>query len=133
MGESAFFDAASADLLVKIGWLTLIGVGSLAAGVISTLLWGRGGRKRLLTDIAELKAKAATVPAINFSPSITVNSQEVRHTDIEGAIGQQTDSRVIFGTVHGPISVSLHGGTETAADLVHWLHDKRLLAPLKDE
>ena len=48
----------------------------------------------------------------------------------EGVIGRQTNESVEFGTTHGPISVSLAGGSRSASDLVRWLHEKRLLAPL---
>ena len=104
-------------------------------------LWRWWIGHKLRDRIAALEAKqdappANVSPTINFSPTVSPQieihgAEIVRPSEVgEGVIGRQTDEYVEFGTTHGPISVSLAGGSRTASDLVRWLHEKRLLAPL---
>ena len=81
-------------------------------------------------NVAEIQQN----PTITVSPKIVFDGNMVTRPDVkgEGPIGQQKFGYVTFGTVHGPIRVSLAGGAKTSADLVRWLHEKRLLAPLGD-
>ena len=76
--EDHLADAATADLLVKIGWHLAGAVLALVVGVISTLLWGKGGRKRLVEntktlkdDNKQLSKRVTALEAQNRIPSIT--------------------------------------------------------------
>ena len=69
--EQHLVDAAAADFLVKIAWYAVTALVTGGGAVIGTLLWGKGGRKRLLEDnknlnkrIAALETRAS-MPAIN--------------------------------------------------------------------
>lgn len=116
-------------------WVEILTLGVMIA------LWRWWMGHKLRDRIAALEAKQDAPPAnisqtISFSPA-TSPKVEVHGAEIvrpseagEGVIGRQTNDYVEFGTTHGPISVSLAGGSRTANDLVRWLHDKRLLAPL---
>lgn len=102
--EDSLIDAATADLLVRIGWHVAGGVIALGAGVIGTLLWGKGGRKRLVVSNAQLvesntqlSKRVAALEAENRMPSITqiVNVQggtsiEERERHLRNAIAAET-------------------------------------------
>lgn len=77
------------------------------------------------------------MPKIDIAP--TFNQQLIFNqngniraitNESDNVIGKQDGNYITFGTIHGPISVSLIGGTDTTSDLVKWLHNKNLLAPL---
>lgn len=121
--------------LIADRWAEILTLGVLFA------LWRWWMGYKLRDRIAALEAKqdaasANVSPTIKFSPTISpqveVHGAEiVRPSEAgEGVIGRQTSDYVEFGTTRGPISVSLAGGSRTANDLVRWLHEKRLLAPL---
>lgn len=79
--ENHLADAATADVLVKIGWHLLGSVIALAVGVISTLLWGRGGYKRVKQRLDALESQErapAITQAINFNSADSANEHE-RH------------------------------------------------------
>ena len=124
-----------ASALVVERWAELIALGVMLA------LWRWWMGHKIRDRIAALEARqdappANVSPTINFSPTISPRV-EIHGRDIvrpseasEGVIGRQSASYVEFGTTRGPISVSLAGGSATASDLVRWLHEKHLLAPL---
>ena len=69
--EQPLIDAVATDLLVKIAWYVVTPLITGAVAVIGTLLWGRGGRRRLVEDnkslnkrLSALEARAS-IPAIN--------------------------------------------------------------------
>ena len=77
--EGTFFDAATADLLVKVGWHLASAFLALVVGVISTLLWGRGGRKRLVERLAALEAQKrepSITQTFNFHGPSTADERE---------------------------------------------------------
>ncbi len=55
MEASAIADAATADVIVRIGWYAVVSVASGVLAVLGTLLFGRGYKKRIaaLEDQAE--------------------------------------------------------------------------------
>ena len=88
--DDPLIDAATADLLVKVGLYLATGAVALGAGVISTLLWGRGGYKRVKKRLDALESQARE-PAITQ----TVNVQGASSTDererlLRNAIGAET-------------------------------------------
>ena len=71
MEATQIIDAASADLLVGIGWYAVSVIVTGAVSVIGTLLWGRGGRKRLVKDNKSLKERMAALEAkIEAGPQV---------------------------------------------------------------
>ena len=62
--EEHLIDAATANFLVKLAWYLVTALVTGVVAVIGTLLWGRGGRKRLMERLAALEAQ-------NHAPSIT--------------------------------------------------------------
>ena len=88
--ESNIVDAATADVLVKIGWHLGGAVVALVVGMTSALLWGRGGRKRLKERIAALQARAA-MPGISqtFSFNAAANAHD-RDRQLREAIEAKT-------------------------------------------
>lgn len=120
---NAFIDAATADIVVRAGLLVggyiLIGI----AAVIGTLLWGRGGRKRLVESNKRLEAETITmnerlaaleaearVPAItqsfNFHDGATAEERD-RH--LRGAVDAAT-TRGIKEAIERLPRVPLAGG-----------------------
>ena len=68
--EDHLIDAATADLLVKVGWYAATAIFTGVASIIGTLLWGRGGRKRLMEDNRSLKERMAALEARASQPGI---------------------------------------------------------------
>ncbi len=96
--EDHLADAATADFLVKIGWHLAGGIIALGVGVISTLLWGRGGRKRLLARLDALEKENRTpsiTQTVNFHGSPLAAEHE-RH--LRNAIDAET-VRSLKGTI----------------------------------
>ena len=88
--EDNLIDAATADLLVRIGWHVAGIILALGVGVISTLLWGRGGYKRVKQRLDALESQArepAITQIVNVQGSSSTNERE-RH--LRDAIGAET-------------------------------------------
>ena len=84
-------NAATADLLVKIGWNAGAFLLAGAMGVIGTLLWGRGGRKRLLERITALEAQTrlpAITQTINFSGGTADDPERQLRTALDAETAQ---------------------------------------------
>lgn len=97
-------EAATADLLVRVGWQVGGVVFALVVGVIGTLLWGKGGRKRLvestktlMDDNKRLSKRVTALEAQNRIPSITqtihfdgATSANERERHLRSAIDTET-------------------------------------------
>ena len=93
-------DAVTADLLVKIGWYVASVIITGVLAVIGTLLWGRGGRRRLVENnkclnkrIAALEARAS-MPAINQTFNFNAAADAYDHD-------RQLREAIEAKTVHG--------------------------------
>ena len=79
--EEHLIDAATAELLVKIAWYAAAAVISGGVAMIGTLLWGKGGRKRLIENNKCLNKRIAALEAQYRAPAIqqTINF----HSDVD--------------------------------------------------
>ena len=107
-------------------------VGGVA--VIGTLLWGRGGRKKLIAriDALEVERKQPPVNVIigDILGEVAIQAgkdhpEQIARKDMQG--------NLYLGTKNGTMRVSLKGGQETAKDLIQWLHKVNLLAVLDED
>lgn len=88
--EDHLADVVIVDFLVKIGWYLAVALFTLVVSVGSTLLWGRGGRKRLVKRIATLEKEnraPSITQTINFHGADSANERE-RH--LRSAIDAET-------------------------------------------
>ena len=91
----------------------------------------KADNRKMKADIEMLKAQNKT-PIFHQQFIINQNGNiKTTINESDNVIGKQDGNCVTFGTVHGPITVRLAGGQETAFDLVKWLHEKELIAPLE--
>ena len=123
--EDRLVDAATADLLVKVGWQAALSGSSVVAGVIGTLLWGRGGRKRLVESTKTLegdnKGLGKRIAALEAQTRMPAVSQTI---DFSAGGDREPDLQsAIAATVHG-LQVTIRsltqhplGGGHTYAEL----------------
>lgn len=114
--EDHLADAAAADLLVKIGWHLAGAFLALVVGVISTLLWGRGGRKRLVESNKRLNERVAALEVKNRAPAITQTiyfngaaSADEREHNLRSAIDTET-VQGLRETMSSLLQTPLEGG-----------------------
>ena len=150
MDWTSIIGSTLAEAAIRI--IGVLAVGG-AIGVIGTLLWGKGGRKRLVTEQAELKKQVAALEArLALPSSVNIAGRDLTITNMAkgepirpppGAMGPLTESPsttigridrevIHLGTKHGTMTVSLQGGKATQEDLLRWLFQKKLFAPLDD-
>ena len=68
--EQHLIDAAATGFLVKIAWYVVTALITGGVAVIGTLLWGRGGRRRLVKNTECLNKRFATLEARASMPAI---------------------------------------------------------------
>ena len=119
---------------IDISYQTILGA-TLAEFAVRALWAGVGGGLTMLGFWGLRRRVRALETKQSAAVNITINNGEIVRSGVsaEGVIGHQTDTHVTFGTTRGPITVSLAGGIQTSSDIVRWLHDTRLLAPLGGE
>ena len=98
--EQHLIDAATANFLVKVTWYAVTALVTGGVAVIGTLLWGKGGRKRLVEDNKNLNRRIATLEARASMPAI---SQTFNFNTGTGADDQDRQLRkaIEAKTVHG--------------------------------
>ena len=99
--ERQLFDAAATSLLVKVAWYVVTAIVTGVGATIGTLLWGRGGRKRLVEDnkrlnnrVAALETRAS-MPAINQLVNFTVGaSAQDNERQLRNAVEAKTSQNL---------------------------------------
>ena len=89
--EESLVNAATADLLVKIAWHSGIAIVSAAVAVIGTLLWGRGGYKRVKQRLDALESQERA-PAI--TQTFNFSTGRDRRRELQSAIDASTVHRL---------------------------------------
>ncbi|MYH38555.1 MAG: hypothetical protein F4160_17330 [Rhodospirillaceae bacterium] len=120
-------DVIVADLSVRFGWYAVAVAGSAVAAVIGTLLWGKGGRKRIVAENSRLsednKRLHERLTALEARASIPAITQVFNH-------GAGAGDREIRDAID---SASMRGLRETIRKLPQKpLGDGHTLARLPD-
>ena len=108
-----FVDAAIADIAVRFGWHAAAFVIGAVVAVISTLLWGKGGRKRLVDSNKRIEAdnrrmgeRLAVLEAQALVPAIT-NAVHVHPGVTPEELDRQVREAIRTTKTHG-IEYALH-------------------------
>ena len=86
--------AAATALLVKVAWYVVTAIVTGVVAMIGTLLWGRGGRKRLNNQVAALEA-LASMPAISHIVNFTVGADaQDNERQLRNAVEAKTSQKL---------------------------------------